>query len=127
MILQKRLLLPLTLILVLLTKRAARDGVYVIDSSALRVCDNKRIKRHKVFAGLAERSKTTMGWFFGFKLHLVINRHGEILAVKLTSGNTDDRAPMLDLTAGLEGILLADKGYISKEKFLTLWQRCNPP
>ena len=84
----------------------------VIDSSAIPVCGNKRIHRHKVFAGLAARSKTTMGWFFGFKLHLVINRHGEIVAIKLTSGNTDDRAPMLDLTDGLEGILLADKGYI---------------
>lgn len=122
-VLQKRLLLPLTLILVMLTKQATRDGIYVIDSSAIPVCGNKRIHRHKVFAGLAARSKTTMGWFFGFKLHLVINRHGEIVAIKLTPGNTDDRAPMLDLTDGLEGILLADKGYISKEKLQHLWQR----
>lgn len=110
---QKRLLLPLTLLLVMLTKQATRDGVYVIDTTALRVCDNKRIKSHKVFAGLAKRSKTTMGWFFDFKLHLVINRHGEIVAVKLTTSNADDRAPMLDLTEGLEGILLGDKGYIA--------------
>ena len=101
----------------MLPKQTTRDGVYVIDTTALRVCDNKRIKRHKVFAALAKRSKTTMGWFFGFKLHLVINRHGEIVAVKLTPGNADERAPMLDLTEALAGILRADKGYISKEKF----------
>ena len=122
-VLQKRLLLPLTLLLMMLTKQTTRDGVYVIDTTALRVCDNKRIKRHKVFAGLAKRSKTTMGWFFGFKLPLVINRHGEIVAVKLTPGNADDRAPMLNVTEGLAGILLADKGYISKEKVQALWKK----
>ena len=122
-ILQKRLLLPLSLLLVMLNRQATRDGVYIIDSSSLRVCDNKRIRRHKVFEGLASRGKTTMGWFFGFKLHLVINRYGEIVAVKITPGNIDDRAPLLDMTAGLGGILLADKGYISKDKFTELWKK----
>jgi hypothetical protein len=62
-LLQKRLLLPLSLLM--LMGGSKRDGVYVIDSTALRVCDTKRIKRHKVFAALAARSKTTMGCFFG--------------------------------------------------------------
>jgi transposase len=64
-----------------------------------------------------------MGWFFGFKLHLVINHRGEIMAVKITPGNTDDRVPLKDLVAELQGKLLADKGYISKVLFAELWRR----
>ena len=122
-ILQKRLLLPMSLLLLMLNKQSKRDDLYIIDSSLLRVCNNKRIRRHKVFKGLAARGRTTMGWFFGFKLHLVINRYGEIVATKITPGNTDDRVPLLDMTDGLKGILLADKGYISKEKFTILWNK----
>lgn len=121
--LQKRLLVPLSMLLIMLCKQSKAGGIYVIDSTALKVCSNKRINRHKVFDGLAKRSKTSMGWFFGFKLHLVINDKGQVVAVKITPGNTDDRAPMLNLTQGLKGLLLADKGYISKEKFHALWRR----
>ena len=56
-------------------------GIAFIDSSALAVCDNRRIHSHKVFDGWAARGKTSMGWFFGFKLHLVVNDRGELLAV----------------------------------------------
>lgn len=55
-----------------------------------------------------------MGWFYGFKLHLVINHKGDILAIKLTQGNVDDRQPVRELTHELEGKLYGDKGYISK-------------
>ena len=56
-----------------------------------------------------------MGWFYGFKLHLVINECGEILGCNLTTGNTDDRVPVGNLAKNLFGKLFADKGYISKE------------
>ena len=69
------------------------SGVSFVDSTRLRVCDNKRISSHRVFADVAERSKTSMGWFYGFKLHLIINDTGELLDVALTPGNTDDRKP----------------------------------
>ncbi len=55
-----------------------------------------------------------MGWFYGFKLHLIINHKGEILGIKLTAGNVDDRKPILEMASGLFGKLYGDKGYISK-------------
>jgi len=78
------------------------------------VCDNHRIATHKVFAGLAARGKTSMGWFYGFKLHLIVNDEGELLAFRLTPGNVDDRQPVVKLTAGLYGPLFGDRGYISQ-------------
>ena len=69
-------------------------GISFVDSTALRVCTNRRINRHQVFAGLAARGQCSLGWFYGFKLHLVINQQGEILAFTLTPGNVDDRKPV---------------------------------
>ena len=88
-------------------------GVSFIDSTPLVVCLNPRIHCHKVFAGLAERGKSSTGWFFGFKLHLVANEKGEILNIKLTPGNGDDRKPVPDLLKDLFGSVYGDKGYIS--------------
>ncbi len=88
---------------------------YYIDSTKLQVCDNLRIKSHKVFKGIAQRGKTSTGWFFGFKLHLIINNKGEIMSIKLTPGNTDDRTVVRKMTEGLEGVLFGDKGYIGKD------------
>ncbi len=90
-------------------------GVSFVDSTRLRVCDNRRISSHRVFAGVAKRSKTSMGWFYGFKLHLVINDIGEMLDVALTPGNIDDRKPLGRFADRLHGGLYADKGYISKD------------
>jgi transposase len=89
-------------------------GVSFIDSTSLEVCLNQRIASHKVFAGLAERGKTSTGWFFGFKLHLVINDRGELLSVFLTPGNVDDRNPVPRLLRELFGKVFGDKGYISQ-------------
>ena len=59
-------------------------GISFIDSTALTVCHNRRICQHKVFAGLAQRGKPSLGWFYGFKLHLVVNDRGELVSVQLT-------------------------------------------
>ena len=98
-------------------------GVAFIDSTALAVCKNKRINRNRVFAGIARRGKTTMGWFYGFKLHLIINDRGELLAVRLTPGNVDDRQPVTELVKNLIGKLFGDKGYISAKLFRELWEQ----
>jgi IS5 family transposase len=121
--LQGRLFLPLSVMLHLTLGRGRKTGLYVVDSTSLKVCRSKRIARNKVFEGLAKRGKTTMGWFFGFKLHITINHKGELLGVHITPGNVDDRVPLDKITAGLKGTLLADKGYISKGWFKKLWQK----
>ena len=92
-------------------------GISFIDSTPLAVCHNLRIKQHKVFAGLAQRGKSSTGWFFGFKLHLVVNDRGELLNMALTPGNVDDRKPVPKLVKDLFGQLFGDKGYISQSLF----------
>ncbi len=98
-------------------------GFSFIDSTAITVCGNKRIRRHRVLKDSARRGKTTMGWFYGFKLHLIINECGELLATQLTPGNVDDRQPVPGLAKRLTGKLFGDKGYISAELFETLWDQ----
>ena len=88
-------------------------GLSIVDSTPIAVCDNLRIKRHHVFRGLAARGKSSTGWFFGFKLHAVINHLGELVNIRVTPGNVDDRKPLLDLVKGFVGKLYADKGYLS--------------
>lgn len=92
-------------------------GISFIDSTALSVCDNHRIHNHKVFVQLAQRGKGSMGWFYGFKLHLVVNDCGELLACQITPGNVDDREPVPALSRRLFGKLIADRGYISQALF----------
>jgi hypothetical protein len=90
-------------------------GVSFVDSTKLAVCHNRRIRQHRVFRGLAERGKTSVGWFFGFKLHLVFNDCGELLTFRLTKGNVDDRAPIPQFAKHLFGKLFGDKGYLSQQ------------
>ena len=98
-------------------------GVSFIDSTPLAVCHQRRIASHRVFAGLARRGKTSVGWFFGFKLRLVVNGRGELLACRLTTGHVDDRTPVPQLTRGLQGRLFGDRGYISQKLASQLFER----
>ena len=97
------------------TLKGEPTGIEFIDSTSIKVCHNLRIPRHKTFGGIAERGKGTMGWFYGFKLHLVTNFKGEIVDAKLTTGNVHDTKPVPEITKKLSGKLYADKGYISKK------------
>jgi hypothetical protein len=105
------------------TRRGEETGLAFIDSTSLVVCHNRRIHSHKVFKQVARRGKTSMGWFYGFKLHLVVNDRGELLAFRLTPGNVDDREPVPALTNGLSGKLIGDRGYISQPLFNLLWEQ----
>ena len=93
-----------------------------MDSTSLKVCHNRRIGQHRVFQNLAARGKTSVDWFFGFKLHLVVNDRGELLNFVLTPGNTDDRTPVPKLLQQLFGKVFADKGYVSQKLVKQLLQ-----
>ena len=115
-----RVLLPLAVYLQ--TQLGDCTGISFVDSTALSVCKNARIAQHRVFAVDARRGKTSVGWFYGFKLHLVVNDRGELLACCLTPGNVDDRRPVPRLVRRLFGKLFGDRGYISQalaEQLLT--------
>lgn len=129
----------------LTSKLGKPTGIQFVDSTKIEVCHIIRAKRNKVFEGVAAHGKGTMGWSFGFKLHLIINHLGEIVALKLTKGNVDDRKPVAEMADSIFGKLYGDKGYISKalsgelldkgvelittirknmkKKFISLWDR----
>jgi len=119
--LMKSVLIPLCLFMQSLT--GEKTGIYFVDSMVLKACHIKRESQHRVFKGMAKKAKSTIGWFFGFKLHLVINDKGEPMAFKLTAGNVDDRKPVPDLVKFLAGKLFGDKGYISQALFEKLYQQ----
>lgn len=114
--------MPLALFVQAIGAKSPCTGISFVDSTTLDVCDSHRIQQHKVFAETAQRGKCSTGWFYGFKLHLVINDRGEILSFCLTPGNVDDRnrKVMKSLTKNLFGKLFADKGYVSKKLFVEL-------
>ncbi|HCF26216.1 MAG TPA: IS982 family transposase [Cyanobacteria bacterium UBA11049] len=91
------------------------SGISFMDSTSLKVCHNRRIGQHKVFKDLAARGKTSVDWFYGFKLHVVVNDRGELLNFVLTPGNQDDRTPVPKLLQQLFGKVFADKGYVSQK------------
>lgn len=129
----------------LTSKLGKPTGIQFVDSTKIEVCHIMRAKRNLVFADVATHGKGTMGWSFGFKLHLIINHLGEIVSLKLTKGNVDDRQPLPEMADSLFGKLYGDKGYISKalsgelldkgvelittirknmkKKFISLWDR----
>ena len=94
--------------------RGEVSGINFVSSNPLKMCHNTRIHSHKVSRGLAQRGKSSAGWFFGLKLHLIINDRSELLGVRLTPGNVDDRLPVPEMTKGLFGKLFWDRGYISQ-------------
>jgi IS5 family transposase len=104
-----------------------QTGIYYVDSTKLPVCDNHRIHSHKVFKGMAARGKTSTGWFYGLKLHLIINEHGELMSLCFSAGNVSDNniAVMQQLCSNLNegGKLFGDAGYISHKLFEILWEQ----
>ena len=114
--LMQRNLMPMTLFLKTCCLGNC-TGISFVDSTPIRVCKNKRIKRNKVFKGIANTGKSTMGWFHGFKLHIIINDKGEILTFTITQASEDDRTPLKQerFLDKIYGKLFADKGYVGKD------------
>ncbi|HLP87041.1 MAG TPA: IS982 family transposase [Nostocaceae cyanobacterium] len=105
------------------TRTGEVTGISFIDSTPIEVCHPARAHSHKVFKGLVKWGKNSVGWYFGFKLHLVINEKGELLAFKLTPANIDDRKPVPEMTKDIIGKIFGDRGYISQELFEQLYER----
>ncbi len=116
-------LIPRSLFLLIMflrmSRRGTETGIYFADSTKIAVCHNLRISSHKVFQGIAQRGKTSVGWFYGMKLFLVINEKGEIMECRLTSGNVADNnySFLSRLLRGLKGKVFADKGFLSQKVF----------
>lgn len=119
--LMPRSLFPLTLFTQF--KGGKKTGIYYIDSSCLPVCHLKRSKRHQTFDAIAQYGKTSVGWFFGLKIHLVVNNNGELIAFKITQGNRHDAAVAQSLLESLRGLAFGDKGYLGKKLFETLFNK----
>ena len=104
-----------------------QTGTYYVDSTKLAVCDNHRIHSHKVFKDIAARGKTSTGWFYGLKLHLVINEQGELMSICFSPGNVSDNneSVMDQLCRNLEegGKIFGDAGYVSQKLFELLWEQ----
>jgi hypothetical protein len=99
------------------------SGIAFVDSTSLAVCHNRRIQGHRVFKGVASRGQTSVGWFYGFKLHVAINHLGELLGMRLTPGNVDDRQPVPAMVKRVWGKLFGDKGYLSQSLSERLMQQ----
>lgn len=104
-----------------------QTGIYYVDSTKLMVCDNHRIHNHKVFKKIAQRGKTSTGWFYGLKLHLIINELGELMSICFTSGNISDNnmsvMKHLCKNLSLQGKMFGDAGYVSQKLFEMLYEQ----
>ena len=118
-----QLFLPLMFIMHYLSGK--KSGIYYVDSTHFAVCKNIRISSNKTFAGLAKRGHSSIDWFYGFKLHMIINDQSQIIAIKITEGNKDDRIAFEEMIAraNIKGKCYADKGYISKSLFSRLYSK----
>lgn len=119
-------LMPWTLMLLccyLHNRKGEVTGINFIDSTKITVCHVRRAHCHRVFREYVSWGKDSVGWYYGFKLHLIINHRGELLAFKLTAANTDYCKPVPDMTKNIIGKLFGDKGYISHALFEQLYER----
>jgi len=120
--LQKKCVLPMVVFLQTCCLGQC-SGISFIDSTVIKACHHKREKQNKVFKGIAAKGRGTMGWFFGFKLHIIINERGEIIDFLITRGNVDDRKPLKDKSFHdkIFGKLFGDRGYLGKDLFEELF------
>jgi hypothetical protein len=99
------------------------SGPCFIDTTPLKVCEKGRMAEHKVCKGLAKKSKSTQGWYFGFKLGVVVDLAGRLMSVALGPGNMDDRKFLSFLFENIEGLAVGDAGFVSKDWMKILYEK----
>ena len=97
-------------------KITKRRDIKFVDSTKLKVCRNKREFTHQVCKNIARKGKSSIGWFYGFKLHIICNELMQILEFTITPGNTDDREGLEMIWNDIFGMIIADAGYIGKKR-----------
>jgi hypothetical protein len=117
-------LLPMMMFHIYRCSRSLRTGIYYIDSTRLEVCHPKRAHQNKVFKGIANWGKTSVGWFYGIKLHLIINNLGEVVHTCFTQASTSDSnsSVLFKLLNDLDGWVFGDRGYLLNEERLAFAQ-----
>jgi len=120
-----RAFLPMCLFLNYRCSLSKATGIYYIDSAPWKVCHHKRAHQHKVMRGFSQWGKTSVGWFYGLKYHLVINQKGELMNFYISSGNVSDANALVlfHLTKNLKGWLFGDRGYLLNEEKRDLLER----
>lgn len=115
--LRKTIVMPI-LIFLCTRKLSACTGISFVDSFKLEACNIKRSSSHKTLKSIAKKGKTSMGWFYGMKVHIVINHYGEIITFYISSGNIADNneVVLFKLTKKILGKLFGDKGYMVNPK-----------
>lgn len=98
-------------------KLSLRTGIYFIDSTKIEACHPNRVHQNLVFKGIASWGKTSTGWFYGIKIHLIINNLGEIIQTCFTTGGTSDThiGVLFYLLKDLNGCVFGDKGYLMNQ------------
>lgn len=116
---------PLLVLYLNLYRIGEETGIYYADSKKLPVCDNRRIYQNKVFKGIADRGKSSTGWFYGFKVFLVVNQYGQIMKAMFSKGSKADNNLewMLELFQSFKGLMFTDKGFISAKGFEILYNK----
>lgn len=95
--------------------RASEHFIKHIDSTDMPVCLNRKAKNHKTMKALASWGHTGKGSFYGLKLHITTDLERRLLALRFTTGVTDDRACVMEMNNDLDGIFIADAGYVSEK------------
>jgi hypothetical protein len=105
----------LILALILKMNRDNQHVVKHVDSTAIPVCLFKNANDHKTMKQFSAFSKNKHGTYFGLKLHLISDYSRKMLRIFFTPANVDDRVPVMDMSTDIDGLLIGDAGYVSKE------------
>jgi hypothetical protein len=101
-----------------LLMRLGRKHAHLVkytDATDIPVCLAKNATKHKTMKGLAEWGYSGKGFYYGLKMTMTRDDNGRMLALRFTAANGNDRAIFKEINRDIEGIIVADAGYVSKQ------------